>query len=109
MNNMLGGIFNTSGLGEYSYLAPIVNFLDGIIIPLTVVLAVAAAVMIIVFAILIAKAEEADRAKEMKKRMIGMMVAFIVITIMVWLFGYVISNFGTIMNFIRYDIGLFNF
>ena len=109
MFSMLGAIFNSGGLCEYQYLEPIVRFLDGIIIPFTVVLAIAAAVMILVFAILIAKAEDAERSKEMKRRLIGLMVTVVIVVIVVWVFGYIISNFGTIMDFFRNGLGLFNF
>ena len=65
--------------------------------------------MAVVIGIMIAKAEEADKAKEMKKRLLGLMVTVVCVTLFVWVFAYIISNFGTIMNFIRNDIGLFNF
>ena len=109
MQNFLGAIFSSANLGEYDYLKPIVDFLDGIIIPFTVVLAVSAAVMALVFGILIAKSEDGEKAKEMKKRLWGLMIAVIVITIVIWVFGFVISNFATIMNFFRNTLGFFNF
>ena len=105
MNYFLGAIFSTDGLGEYQYLEPVVRFMNNIIVPATVVLAVAAAIMIVVFAWLIIKAEDGEKAKEMKKRMIGLMITFITITILIWLFGLVISNFGTIMTSIRSVFG----
>ena len=37
----------------------------------------------------------------MKKRLIGLMITVVTVTVVVWVFGFVISNFGTIMNAIR--------
>ena len=109
MQNLLGTIFSSAELGDYEYLKAIVDFLDKIIIPLTVVLAVSAALMALVIGIMMAKAESSDKFAEMKKRLIGLIVSVVVIVLLIWVFGYVMSNFATIMNFIRNDIGLFNF
>ena len=43
---------------------------------------------------------------EMKKRLKGLFVSVIVITILIWVLGYVLSNFATIMGTLS---GIFNF
>lgn len=102
MINMLGAtIFQTSGLGDYKYLEGIVNFLDIIVVPLTIILAAGAAIMSIIIGVAIAKAESSDKAQEMKKRLIGLVITCIVVTVLVWVLGYVLANFGTIMDFIK--------
>ena len=97
------GIFSLDGIKgtDYEYLTGIVTFLNEIIVPLTVVLAISAAIMAVVFGTLIIKAEDAEKQKEMKKRLIGLMITVVTVTVVVWVFGFVISNFGTIMNAIR--------
>lgn len=105
MFNSLGTIFSDAHLGDYQYLQPIVNFLDGIIIPFTIVMAVAAALMTIVLAVMIAKAEDGDKAREMKKRLWGLMITFVIVVVLIWGLGYLLSYFGVIMGFIR---GLFS-
>ena len=109
MGNLLNAIFSGANLGEYSYLKYIVEFLDGIIIPFTVVLVSAAAVMTIVFTILIMKAEDGEKAKEMKKRLIGLLLTVVIVTFVVWIFALVLSNFKTIMDFFRNTLKFFKF
>ena len=106
MFSQLGTIFSTANLGEYAYLSGIVTFLDGIVIPATVTLLAAAAIMIIVIAVALAKADSPDKAEEMKKRLIGLMVTVLVVIFLIWTLGYVLSNFSTIMNTFR---SIFNF
>ena len=76
--NMLGEIFSTGGLGQYQYLATIVKFLNQAIIPFTITLTVAAAVFAIVLAFMIMKAESAEKATEMKKRLWGLIISLVV-------------------------------
>jgi len=101
MYSQLGTIFSTANLGEYSYLSGIVTFLDSIVIPATVTLLVAAAIMSIIIAVALAKADSPDKAEEMKKRLIGLFVTVIIVIFLIWVLGYVLSNFSTIMNTFR--------
>ena len=105
MIDLLGTVFSSANLGDYQYLKPIVDFLDGIIIPFTVVMAVSAALMAIVIGIMIAKAEDGDKAREMKKRLVGLMVTVVIVVVLIWGLGFLLSQFGVIMGFIR---GLFS-
>ena len=107
MFNLLGKIFDSSTLaGDYEYLTSIVDFLDKLVIPLTVTLLVAAAVMSIIIGVAIAKADSSDKSQEMKKRLWGLMITVIVVIALTWLLGYILSNYPTIMNTLR---GVFNF
>ncbi len=99
--NSLGAIFSSANLGDYQYLKSIVDFLDMIIIPLTVTLSVAGAVFAVVIAFMIIKAESADRADEMKRRLLGLIITVITVTAVVWIFGLFLSNFSSIMKVIR--------
>lgn len=99
--NVLGAIFSSNSLGDYEYLKSIVDFLDEIIIPLTVTLSVAAAVFSVCIAFLIIKAESADKASEMKKRLFALLITVVIVIAVVWIFGIVLSNFDTIMRTVR--------
>lgn len=99
--SFLGAIFSSASLGDYDYLKSIVDFLDMIIVPLTVTLSVAAAIFAVCLAFMIIKAESAEKSEEMKKRLWGVIIAVIIIIIIVWIFGFVLSNFSSIMQTIR--------
>ena len=100
--NLLGvQIFSTSNLGDYQYLATIVNFMNEAIIPISVTLVIATALFSIVLAFMIMKAESAEKADEMKKRLFHLMITVVCIVIAIWLLTWLLSNFGTIMNAIR--------
>lgn len=102
-----GQIFPTNNLGEYGYLKSTIDFLNSIIIPATVVLVLCTAILIICLAFCIIKAESGDKANEMKKRMIGAMIAIVVITIAIWLLGWMLSSFSQIMSTLRGAFGNF--
>lgn len=99
--NFLGTIFSSANLGDYDYLKSIVDFLDEIVIPTTIVLSIAAAVFSACIAFMIIKAESAEKAEEMKKRLFGIIITFVVVIVVVWILGLVLSNFSTIMETIR--------
>lgn len=101
MSKLIGSIFSTAGLGDYQYLEGIVNFLDMIVVPLTIILALTAIIMVVVIAVALAKADSGDKAQEMKRRLVGLIITCVVVIALVWVLGYVLSNYGTIMNFIR--------
>lgn len=103
MTNLLGGsgLFKTSGLGDYQYLEGIVTFLDDIVVPLTIVLLAGAALMSIIIGIAIAKADSGDKAQEMKKRLMGLIITCVVVVALVWALGYILSHYGEIMGGIR--------
>jgi len=64
-------------------------------------LTVAAAVFAIVLAFMIMKAESAEKATEMKKRLWGLIITVVIVIVAVWLLGWLLSNFNTIMTAIR--------
>ena len=97
---MLGAIFNAD-LGQYQYLSTVVDFLNEAIIPFTITLTVAASVFAIVLGFLIMKAESADKATEMKKRLWGLIWTVVIVIASVWLLGWLLSKFNVIMSAIR--------
>ena len=95
--NLLGGVFNVT-LTEYTWLQPIVNFLDGLLIPLTIILAVAGAIWVIILGVGLARAESADKATEAKKKLINVAVAIVAIIIFIWLLTWFAANVQTIFG-----------
>lgn len=91
--NLLGGIFNVEISTEgFEWLQPIVNFLDSLIIPITIILAVAGAIWVIILGVQLARAESADKAQEAKKRLINVAVAIVAIIIFIWLLTWFASE-----------------
>lgn len=95
--NLLGGVFNVT-LTEYTWLQPIVNFLDGLLIPLTIILAVAGAIWVIILGVGLARAESADKATEAKKKLINVAVAIVAIIVFIWLLTWFAANVQTIFG-----------
>ena len=108
MFNLLGKIFDSSKLsGDYDYLTGVVDFLDRIVVPLTVILLVGAAIMAICIGVVIAKAESSDKAAEMKKRLWGLMITVVVVIALTWVLGFILSNYETVIGSLRdfFDFG----
>ncbi len=98
--NLLGGPFKTAidatnfGTG-LSWLKAIANFLDDLIIPVTIVVAVVGAIWIIILGVGLARAESADKATEAKKRLINVAVALVSVLVLIWLLTFFAANAGT--------------
>lgn len=100
LTNLLG-VFEsayTSLSGNYDWLLPIVKFLDGLLIPLTIIVAVAGAIWVIILGVQLARAESADKAQEAKKRLINVAVAIVAAIIFIWLLTWFAANIGTIFG-----------
>lgn len=90
--NLLAGIFEVDITGKgFDWLQPIVNFLDDLIVPITIILAVAGAIWVIILGVQLARAESADKAQEAKKRLINVAVAIVAIIIFIWLLTWFAS------------------
>ena len=92
--NMLGGIFNinSSDFGNFSWLYPIASFLEGLLVPVTIILAVAGGVWVIVLGVQLAKAESTDKAQESKKRLINVAVAIVAVIVFIWVLSFFVSQ-----------------
>jgi len=97
MNNLFGGVFNVT-LSSYTWLQPIVNFLDGLLIPLTIIISVAGAIWVIILGVQLARAESADKATEAKKRLINVAVAIVAVIVFIWLLTWFASSVETIFG-----------
>ncbi len=99
--NLLGGVFDgaiSSLDGDYAWLKPIAEFLNGLLVPLTILIAVAGAIWVVVLGVGLARAETADKAQEAKKRLINVAVAMVAVIIFIWLLTWFASNVGTIFT-----------
>lgn len=100
LTNLLGVFENSySELeGTYDWLLPIVKFLDGLLIPLTIIVAVAGAIWVIILGVQLARAESADKAQEAKKRLINVAVAIVAAIVFIWLLTWFAASVGTIFK-----------
>ena len=98
---MFGAFFDTSNLGQYAYLKGVIDFLNNAVVPITITLSVAAGIFAAILGFMIVKAETADRADELKKRMWGLIWTVVIVIAFCWLLGFVLSNFNNIMTTIR--------
>lgn len=99
--NFLGMVFDNAIsqlTGDYAWLAGIARFLDGLIVPLTIIVAVAGSIWVIVLGVGLARAESADKAQEAKKRLINVAVAMIAVIIFMWLLTWFACSIGTIFT-----------
>ncbi len=100
LSNLLGDIFPVPS-GDYKYLSEIVTFLNQSIMPISIVLLVAAGLFSVVLAFMIMKAESSERSNEMKKRLGHLIIAVICIIGCVWLLAFVLSQMDTIIGFFK--------
>lgn len=98
LTNLLGGVFNVTLTAPYDWLNPIVKFLDDLLVPLTIIVAVAGAIWVIILGVQLARAESADKAQEAKKRLINVAVAIVAAIIFVWLLTWFASKVGDIFG-----------
>ncbi len=66
------------------WIAPVLNFLDSIIVPITIIVAIAGAIWVIWLGIKLAKAEDAENQKKARKNLINVVVAILVSLIVFW-------------------------
>lgn len=87
--------------GKYKFLEPLVNFLNEAIVPFTVTLGVLAGLFGIVICFMIMKAESAEAANIMKKRLWQLMLTVVSVIALVWLLGFATYWLPVLINRIR--------
>ena len=102
MFNLFGGPFETaisniSG-DAFSWLVPIVSVLDNLIIPVTIIVAIAGAIWIIILGVRLARAETSDKAKEAKGALIRVAVAIVASLVLLWLLVWLASSLPALVG-----------
>ena len=86
--SLLGGPFAKAiekiGNTNLKWIVPVLNFLDSIIVPITIIVAIAGAIWVIWLGIKLAKAEDAENQKKARKNLINVVVAILVSLIVFW-------------------------
>jgi hypothetical protein len=98
LTNLLGELFSADLAAPYDWLNPIIKFLDGLLIPLTIIVAVAGAIWVIILGVQLARAESADKAQEAKKRLINVAVAIVAAIVFIWLLSWFAANVDAIFG-----------
>jgi len=83
--------------GDSAAIKDIVSFLNTYLVPFTIILCVAGAIMAIVLAAAMIREEDLKKAADFKKKLIGMVVTILVVIVLVWLLGWLISSYETII------------
>ena len=98
--SMLGGIFNIkkTDFGSFEWLYPIATFLESLLVPVTIILAVAGAVWVIVLGVQLARAESADKAQEAKKRLINVAIAIVAVIVFIWVLSFFVTQVPTLFG-----------
>ena len=77
------------------WLAKIIHFLGEILVPITIIILAAGVVWCIYLGIQLARAEDAGKAGEVKKRLINVAVAFLVTLVAVWIIALLMAYVPT--------------
>lgn len=83
---------------DLTFLEPIVNALNVIIIPVVALLATAGTIYSIVLAVNMAKADNAEKRAAAKKRIIGVIITMVSIIALLFLLRFILSNLDTWVN-----------
>ena len=83
---------------DYKGVAEIMKFLDKYLIPITIGLMALAIVLVIVVGVQMAKAENASKAEEAKKRLWGLAIGFASFIVAVWIGALIMNNIPEIVD-----------
>ena len=85
--NLLNGLLYTNQFEgtSYEFLDPILKVLDEIIWPILIVLASVGTIYAIYLGVMMAKAENAEKREEAKKRIINAVIALVIVVVLVLL------------------------
>ena len=90
--------------GHYSAIDEIAIFLNQYIIPFSITLSVMGAIMAIILGAAIVRADDLKKAAEYKKKLIGMVVTIFIVIFLVWILGWLITSWETIIDFFKSGI-----
>ncbi len=89
---------STSWGTAFGWVKNIAVFLDGIIVPVTIIVSIVGAIWIIWLGVNLAKAEDATKQKDAKSKLINVVVAIIAVIVLIWLLTWFSSSAGTIFG-----------
>lgn len=103
MFNLFGGPFanaieNNFSSGAMQWLKPIAEVLDSLIVPITIIIAIAGVIWVVILGVKLARAETADKAQEAKKALINVAVAIVATLVIVWLLVWFASSAPSLFN-----------
>ena len=102
--NLLGGIFDSIVEkapftdAQWKWLGSIVKFMGEAIIPITIVILAVGVAWCIWLGVQLARAESADTASNVKKRLINVAIAFVVTLIAIWIITMLIAYIPTLAS-----------
>lgn len=100
-----GGIFGKillfSETGDSVAINEIAKFLNLYLVPFTVILCVAGAIMAIVLGAAMVRAEDLKKADDYKRKLVGLIVTIVIVIVLVWLTGWLLTSYKTITDFFK--------
>ena len=102
--NANNGIFQGTTAAGYDWINTIIEFLNSAVIPMTITLLIAGALLIIFLSVLMVKAESSDDAKKYRKRIIGVGVTVFIVLILLYFIGFFLPRIPEIVQSIRESI-----
>ena len=82
----------------YAWLDPILKVLSDIIFPILIVVAAVGTIYAIYLGVMMAKAENAEKREEAKKRIINAVIAIVIMIVLVLLLQLFVTHAPTILN-----------
>jgi quinol-cytochrome oxidoreductase complex cytochrome b subunit len=104
MYNFLAGPFSTIISDQFgktsasSWLKPVVEVLDQLIVPITIIALIVGAIWLIWLGVKLARAEDEKGQKEAKKAIINVAIALVCVIVMMWILVWFAANFNTIFG-----------
>lgn len=91
-----GATIESSGMMDW--MKSIAKFLDSIIVPVTIIVAILGAVWIIWLGVQLAKAEDSGKQADAKKKLVNVAIAIVSVIILIWLLTWFAASAGSIFG-----------